>query len=385
MLFGTSEGAQYCPVLEMLNRGLLQSCEIHVWTRVAISEILLHTAAKVSHPLSLQFRRKQIYRALQARLRNPTLDVSEAVWGIMLVSVFESFTGTQDRLSRHLRTIDRLNKANGGFRSLLLNSKRMDESPLIILEPRWFTGSYLLVENPVETRDELMATRDRFIRSLERLAAWLSRIQVISPFADGVTMTLPSPTMRETNKEDLRLLCSYLYHLIDQQLSAPTNPFVHASAAFFCSNSICMTFVEHDLDARQAENYLRTVQSIMCGSTDLSDRFGFELSSLSVMATNHILALAREHLANSLVPETLKRRDDRWVLEVAVSQAIVDGQRMFQYLPTWLQSKTTRILCRAALVVTDEVGSESLCDATFLRTLHDTITKSWLCMQAHSS
>jgi hypothetical protein len=360
---GTAQRPFYCPLIELASV-LLPTSEIHLLTRILLADkVMAGSDQEWNQRKQVRQKQARVYQLLRESISNPATDLSHALMDLLQVIWFELFIGQRAIATRRVEQLDEYIIGRGGLGSITALSLPSDIRSMM---PRFYLSIYLLLEPPHMSRLALTNVYARFIKTLEQISAWVRRAQNAVLDDRHPTSLILDSAARMKNKNLLRPLTSYLDCLIEKQVRAdPSQSFSVAHSAYYCCYNLCMTFVEHALDATGALHFLTDLQARMWTSTRLGSSHGHELESVHIMVTSHLLALTRRSLYST-------NSDAQWpsLSEMRIYESILDAQRLAPYIPGYLKAHITRMLCRAVLVGTDLVEDdarvESIIDEDFL-------------------
>lgn len=361
---------RYDTLLELAHKTMYRST-IHLYTHLVLAETMMCRLTQKDAEPSLDQKRRIAYRELYKLLLDEQVPVAEKIFRQSQVLVVDFVTGRRSSASRHADNIDQMILAHGGIVGVWAFAQQRAD---VVSEPRYPLTMYINSEVQIRTAGQLHNMRRSFAQGLRRMTEWVSKLQRPGIDSEIERRSALCSESRAGNMNRLRPLCTYFYKLIDDQLLSTNPPFKTASAPFACAYGICASFLEYNCSAWQALQYLLKIQEVMMASSDFDPAKPGQMK-LDPMIAWHILWLSREEITQ--VPGSVTDASVVQANEARICQASMDAQKIFGYMPRALRSKITRMLCRIALIVTEEVSSESLFDEAFLDALSVSVMKVW--------
>lgn len=216
--------------------------------------------------------------------------------------------------------MDDLIESHGGVAAFLAKEAYTDP---IRANAHLYAGQLARVETQIPTLSQFEKVAARFINSLRRCQTWALSIQSQPHLSDGF-----GPSNRIVYRRKLNLLITYLYNLTHKWLAtekesdSPQSNYHESSGAYFCSFSLILSLVEYETSATTTFDFLHYAQECMRESATVSSQYSNELDSLAPAAASHIFS----HTRYQLFPEASDVR------ELLISQALIDGNKMFMLL-----------------------------------------------------
>ena len=216
--------------------------------------------------------------------------------------------------------MDDLIESHGGVAAFL--SKEQYTDP-IRANAHLYAGQLARVETQIPTFSQFEKIVARFINSLRRCQNWALSMQSQSSVSDGF-----GTSNRIVYRRKLNLLITYLYNLTHKWLAtekesgSSQSDYHESSGAYFCSFSLILSLVEYEASATTTFDFLHYAQECMRESATVSSQYSNELDSLHPAAASHIFS----HTRFEIFP---KASDVR---ELLLSQALIDGNKMFMLL-----------------------------------------------------
>lgn len=270
----------------------------------------------------------------------------------------ENILGTSERTLSCLRYLDDLVQSTGGMTAFL---RLAAKNPIYNIQNRFMCCFYLVGEVPFRSDRDFCQARLDFISSLQHISDWSSTLCMGQHNVDQ-------------NQGMFWALCTYLSRLVDVQLLSMNSSFTLAAGAFYCCYDMCLTLSYHEWSRSGMLEYMSCVQSHVVVAKTLKASPD-TLHALQMVSNAHNLVAIRQDMQELVQCNRLT--DQKWVLERQICHQLVDGLKLFALMPNHIRSQLTRLLCRFATCVTEEISSMEFLDQSFLDLVDRELIRAW--------
>lgn len=322
---------------------------------------MLSVVTKQDHPPNFAQRCSLTRSVLQKELRGTNVNRFDQVFCLLHMIFLEGILGALGGCGRYVEHLDDLMEASGGTGAFLATTAN---STSYAIQTRYVSSMYLVTRLSIKNEEEFIRARTNFITSLRQIKSWC--------FSTWKTTNLDF----NENRHKLWHLCTHLSLLIDTHLLSPNDSFISASGAFYCCYDIALTLTQYNFSHDQTLTYLLEVQKHIVTTNTRSGNATNVLQPLRLLGNAHDLASIRDDMDGILQYDRDSAAGPQSMPVYEVSQKLVDGQKLFALMPDHVRSKLTRMLCQAAICITDEIHPDLL-DEVSLELIDRELIKAW--------